>query len=410
MGSYSDLLRLPLRTVCFVAAALAPMSAAWAADATNVMNAVVRVKTPVDEGVGIVVGDADDSVYIVTAKHVVADQTSASVFFNATRHKEYPAQVIFMSDEVDLAVLVAEVPAGAVRKSLAGIELHEGKLAHLSIVSNISHSPAPWVLNAGVNKIQNDQLNTVTLSKVGILEGASGGPLLDSENRLVGMVTDVDGARAIALKIKVVLDALRLWNVKTNRLGSTSADPKVILADAFNDNRNKWFVSSDATAPGGVELGRYKLGSKRNEWRFTTIPVALDPSQPFRISVKVTKLRGDADYFYGLMWGVRDSENFFNFAITASGHVAVTAKNKGQFTDFVETAFVNPSVRKGNATNWLSIARVDDNLQFSINESLVHEMPFQPFFGTFIGFLVYQDVHVAFDDLEVVGVGKQVAR
>jgi hypothetical protein len=384
-----------------------------AANLNDVMNAAVRLQMPKSEdaeseGAGVVIGTSDETVFIVTAKHVVERQQTIAVFFNAARHKKYTGRVIHMSDEVDLAVVAVDLPAGDIRRSLRRIETHDGRLERLAVVSNISHVPDQWELNAGVNRLQGEQLNTLTFTKVGILEGASGGPLLDNDNRLVGMVTTIDGTKATALKIKVVLDMLRLWNVRTNNLGAVATDEKVLLADHFDDNHNNWYISSDRAAPAGLEQGRYKLGSKRNEWRFTTIPAPLEPSQPFRISVKVTKVRGDDDYFYGLMWGARDSEHFYNLAITSSGHVAVTVKNDGQFTNFNDPGFVNPHVKQGNATNVLTVARVDDDLRFQVNGETVHEMPFQPFFAGYVGFLVYQDVHVAFDDLEVFGVQRPV--
>lgn len=179
-----------------------------------------------------------------------------------------------------------------------------------------------------------------------------------------------------------------------------SATQPVLFREHFDDNRNQWKTSNDPLAPSLVVDGVYKFGSRMNARNIATVPVAFDPGRDFEIRCTVRKTRGLNGYFYGLIWGFRDENHFFNLAITASGHVAVTKIENG-FTDYMNTAPENPHVHQGDDINRLKIQRRGGQLRFMVNDHLVHEMPFVPFFGDRLGFIVWQDIHLTFDDLEV---------
>ncbi len=181
-------------------------------------------------------------------------------------------------------------------------------------------------------------------------------------------------------------------------------DNRVIFLDRFVDNQNNWYRSQDPSAPARVENGHYLFGSNAGGFRFATMPVPLDQDRDFRIQCTVTKISGTEDFFYGLIWGLLNGDNFFNLAITASGHVAVTRKKDGRFSDFMDTSRVHSAVRQGNSANHLLVSKSGDRLRFFVNEREIHEMPFEPLLGPGIGFVVYHNILLTFDDLRVEGV------
>src|SRR5262249_55012552 len=102
---------------------------------------------------------------------------------------------------------------------------------------------------------------------------------------------------------------------------------QAILEERFNNNEKHWLMfSNDSEARAEVNEGYYFMGSKVNEWHFSTIPVALNQSSDFQIQCTVKKLNGVDNYFFGLIWGFKDSKNFYNLDITGDGRVAVTRK------------------------------------------------------------------------------------
>jgi hypothetical protein len=214
-----------MKQLLVVVAILACASAA-SADLADLKNLVVHLKTPESDAAGLVVGASDDAVFVVTAKHVVPVR-EVTVQFNAARHKDYRGRVHRQSSEVDFAVVVVDVPAAdAVRQSFKALAYRAGRVPVQTTVWNIGHSSALWYSNSGVNKLQEgEELNTIVFSKVGVVEGCSGGPLFDDGNRLIGMVTEVDGARATALKVQAVIELLSLWNVQASFLEGWSPEP-----------------------------------------------------------------------------------------------------------------------------------------------------------------------------------------
>jgi Trypsin-like peptidase domain len=182
-------------------------------------NAVVRVTAEGREGAGIIVGSDDDTIFIATAKHVVGEAAEATVTFNAARHRSFPATVHKHSDCLDLAVV--NVPLAkdhAVRSSLKPLRYRADRAPMLTVVSNIAHSADGWDPNFGVNKLQSERAYEIIFSSSDIVPGASGGPLFDDGNRLIGMVTQVGRSRATAVKMASMLEELSSWEVHTNLL------------------------------------------------------------------------------------------------------------------------------------------------------------------------------------------------
>lgn len=397
------------------AAAIAMLCCSLLARA-DVNYSIVRLTTPsegqsADLGAGVIVGSDDRTIYVATAGHVVdAPKLQIRAQLYGARDRDFPGRLLADFDpSLDVRIVAVEIAQGdAIRRSLRPLLYRAERLTSETLLANIAHIVAPWQLNRG-NALQEEQRNNILFSPRGVTPGASGGPLLDEQQRLVGLVTDVTVTHATALRIDAILDFLERTKLPANLLTDWQAprlppedDTSAIFADRFEDNRNGWRLSTDPEAPGHVAGGVYVLGEKLGGFgRIPTVPIAIDTGRDFEISCTVTKVRGSNSQWYGLVWGFQDENHFFNFAITADGHVAVTKKAYGVFKDYTDTRLESPHVRKFDATNRLLIRRRGKRLSFLINDHQVHEMPFQKLFGPQIGFIVYQAVQLAFDDLVV---------
>lgn len=177
---------------------------------------------------------------------------------------------------------------------------------------------------------------------------------------------------------------------------------RVILNEPFDNNNRRWpLFANNAEARAEIKGGSFLLGSRANEWYFCTTPLSLNQQDDFEIQCTVKKLRGVDDHFFGLIWGLKDYGNFYNLTLTGDGRIAVTKKENDGFFNFNDPSTPNPVVSRQNAVNKLRIKKEGNRLKFFVNDHAVHEMPFQSFFGPYIGFLVYNEIQLAFDDLVV---------
>lgn len=180
--------------------------------------------------------------------------------------------------------------------------------------------------------------------------------------------------------------------------------PVIVLKEDFADNRNGWQTYSTETGQrADIKEGYYDIEPGVNPYGFfTTIPIALNPNRDFEIACEIQKISGPGNFYFGLVWGYKDSNNFFNIGIISLGGLALTKKVNGVFQDYLDTQRPwSEAVYKGNSTNTLRIKKKGYDLEFFVNEHFVHRMPFEPFFGPGIGFVIYNDIHISVDSLVV---------
>ncbi len=179
-----------------------------------------------------------------------------------------------------------------------------------------------------------------------------------------------------------------------------NSDKLALFTENFTDNRNNWY-----------------LGIKENVWfeniqdstlifqSFEDVPkedfkeVIIDPASDFEIELKIRLDKGIQNKFNGLQWGKNTAGvGQFDFFFNGQGQFTID-KYTGTFTDFVP---VTASRLINNYTyNTLTVRKVAQTYYFFINRQLVHQMPFEPFFGNAIGFQVGEKSSVQIDYLNV---------
>lgn len=185
-----------------------------------------------------------------------------------------------------------------------------------------------------------------------------------------------------------------------------TGQPVELLRDPFDDNRNHWYASKEPEPPAGVDGGMYVLVSPEHQFRFTTVGVPFDPDQDFQIAVTARRRGGSRQNFFGLIWGVADEKSMYFMAINGQGNVQIGQMENWRGTDLNDRNAVNRAVRTDDA-NRLKIAKVGTRMRFFVNDEIVHEMEFRPFFGPSVGlgaFAPYDGTaSAAFDDFTVEG-------
>jgi hypothetical protein len=186
-----------------------------------------------------------------------------------------------------------------------------------------------------------------------------------------------------------------------------AGERQILFSESFDENRF-WYTSSDPQSPARVAGGVYVLGSPSHQMRFSSTSVPIDQDSDFQIAVTARRLRGSLENNLGLIWGLADEKSMFFMAVNGKGNVQIGQMKDYRGTNLNDLNVVHPSVRTGTGVNRLKIAKVGKQLRFFVNDGLVHEMEFRPFFGPAVGlgaFCAYEGPIVAeFDDLTVEGI------
>ena len=176
----------------------------------------------------------------------------------------------------------------------------------------------------------------------------------------------------------------------------------VVLRDDFDDNLNRWPLSERFE----ILEGAYRVRSTTTTgWELTT-PVPQIKRGDFQIDTRVRKRSGNDGFFFGLVWGYRDHQNFANLAITGDGRVAVSVKDNDVWADYADADELRPEVQKRNAVNALRIEKRGAEMRFFVNDHIVeHRMDpatiERTLAGDGVGFVLRNDIELEFDYLIV---------
>ena len=230
-----------------VAAALAPRlgaqdAVAPASDETEQIVAMVRCTLDGQEsiGAGILVGAANDRLYVVTANHVVrrgpAACTDIRVELRSLPGEPVPATLTTSFDaRRDVAVLSI---AGLREKGIDAARLPFDRLGDPASLARGDGVYAlgfpqgrPWGSNVAPIPIASVSDSLLVFETSQVVPGNSGGALLDRRREIVGLVLNVQPPEATARNIAQVVDLLRGWRFPVALRGRFAlAEPDLVSA------------------------------------------------------------------------------------------------------------------------------------------------------------------------------------
>ena len=198
-------------------------------------NGIVMIRTTAERGgsngTGIIVGLSGQDVYVVTARHVVSDETQGKVSkievqFNARRGEWTAATLVDREARGrDIAALRVLLPAGLRAEQVTGMgTAPAGTVARSTDAYAIGYAiQKEWSANVAPDKVSSVGREAITIQSQYVDRGFSGGPLLDTCGRVFGMVIDSTGREADALPIDLVIDVLQGWSLPVS-LAAVRAD------------------------------------------------------------------------------------------------------------------------------------------------------------------------------------------
>lgn len=228
---------------------LYPQAAIAADSARNAIDGVVMVASSGGTGSGFAIGEKGKPVsFIVTNYHVIADNyeagnKTARVYFSAAANRFMDAQIFWVDDKKDLAVL--RLPEATT----------ERKALELCLSENVDISNTFYALGyPGISSALNDYMkydtSDITVTRGGIARkarvdevdcyhldltingGNSGGPLVDEKGRVVGINTFSISKGSAQANYAVVIDEL-VYSVDSRvipmTISSEGLSPAVII-------------------------------------------------------------------------------------------------------------------------------------------------------------------------------------
>ena len=181
---------------------------------------------------------------------------------------------------------------------------------------------------------------------------------------------------------------------------AVQAEPTVLLQETFDDNDAGWKEQRTSWIRTGVEDGVFRITTQVNLQQTVVRNVALPAMGDFDVECTVETRRGNPDWPFGLVWGYRNPGNFLEYVIWMDGRFRIT-RNASLDTQSLVPETETADLHTGPATNELKLSRRGDRLQFFINGVSQGEIAFTGPIGPSVGFVVWNEIEVVFDDLVV---------
>jgi len=115
--------------------------------------------------------------------------------------------------------------------------------------------------------------------------------------------------------------------------------------------------------------------------------VSLNQNSDYSIESIVQKKDGKDNNGYGLLFGFKDWDNYYQFLISGNGSYVISSKFEGIRMDISEWTS-SDNINKGNSRNLLKIIKIDDAFIFSINGKIVKRDESSSLRGNNFGMLV----------------------
>ena len=180
-------------------------------------------------------------------------------------------------------------------------------------------------------------------------------------------------------------------------------EPIVLLEERFDNNDAGWKQQQTSWIRSGVQDGVFRITTSVNLQQTVVRNVGLPAEGDFDIECTVEKRRGNPEWPVGLVWGYRNPANFFEYVIWMDGRFRIT-RNASLDTVSLVPETETTDLHTGFGTNQLKLSRRGDRVQFSINGVQQGEVTLSGPIGPSVGFVVWNEIEVLFDDLIVTAV------
>ena len=176
--------------------------------------------------------------------------------------------------------------------------------------------------------------------------------------------------------------------------------PTILLHETFDDNDAGWKEQQTSWIRSSVQDGVFRITTQVNLQQTVVRNVELPATGDFDVECTVETRRGNPEWPFGLAWGYRTPANFLEYVIWMDGRLRIT-RNASLDTESLVPETATADLHTGFATNELKLSRRGERLQFFVNGVPQGEIPLTGPIGPSVGFVVWNEIEIVFDDLVV---------
>ena len=165
---------------------------------------------------------------------------------------------------------------------------------------------------------------------------------------------------------------------------------KWVFNEKFKDNSNKWPLINDEEK-GISELmpqgGLHFKATKKIDFA-QWIKLDVDQYEDFSIESDIKFAGGNSDGFYGIIYGVKDWDNYHFFCINSAGYFNYGVRYEGLNAVFSGNIY-SANILKGKSVNKLKIKKSGKKIYFSVNGEILDNTNYRPVVGKRVGFVSF---------------------
>ncbi|MFT5647389.1 MAG: outer membrane protein OmpA-like peptidoglycan-associated protein [Aureispira sp.] len=178
------------------------------------------------------------------------------------------------------------------------------------------------------------------------------------------------------------------------------AQKNLIFEEQFDNNFLQWLHGSNSEHSATIENGFYKIEYKEDQgawYSWQSIPVHPDTS--FYIESKITPFLQTNQSVYGIIWGVRDLNNYNAFLISNQGKTSVVTCHKGKFTRVQDWTLTGNY--QNNQAHTIAIRKNNGKMRFYLDNRIAFTSEILPFYGDLLGFVISGKTSAKIEHLKI---------
>ncbi len=157
-----------------------------------------------------------------------------------------------------------------------------------------------------------------------------------------------------------------------------------VYFEDFVESPDLWVLENEVSSSQITEEGGLLLSLNSNNSDFRYKYINLDQNSDYSIEATIHKSTGKGVEGYGIVFGLKDYENYFGFLISEDGTYIISQIFEGvsvNLTQWTKSSYIN----KRNQPNVLKIMKIEDRFYFSINGEVVEDLEAEDLRGNYFG-------------------------
>ena len=179
-----------------------------------------------------------------------------------------------------------------------------------------------------------------------------------------------------------------------NGLGS------LVYNENFLANKETW-ITNDAKFKSTInEKNQLVLNITENQTTGLKNYISIEQKSDYSVESIIQKKSGKGKEPYGIVFGFKDWDNFFQFIISEYGTYRILGKFEGMDINLTEWTKSN-AINTGNQRNLLKVFKFNEEFVFSINSQVLERLKSKDLRGNYFGLIAYGKGEYAMENLIV---------